>query len=296
MGLASNAVCRQPRKLGKAFKKICRDLSPEAVHKLRTRMRRFEAMIQALALGSRKNEHQLAQKLKPLRRRAGRVRDRDVFTQFASRPQLAGENDCSVRLLEHLGAERERQARKLSKAALSDYAAIRKRLKKSARFLDKTFPQRNTRSKPKNGSHAMELADRAAALAFKIEAELRDWPALNRQNLHPFRLEVKKLRYVLQLAEDSDSRFVASLEEVKDSIGQWHDWQELAGVAKEVIEYARCKLRQQIERTAEQKFEEALAGANRLRETYLKEPAGAVEKQTRHRVSRAVISASTLAA
>lgn len=109
MALAANAICHQPKKLRKAFKKIQQDSSPEAVHKLRTRTRRFEAMIKALALDSRKNEHRLIRKLKPLRRRAGRVRDMDVLTRFASGCRQDGEDECSVRLLEHLGAERERQ-------------------------------------------------------------------------------------------------------------------------------------------------------------------------------------------
>ena len=296
MALDANAVCGQPRKLRKTLKKIRQDFSPEAVHKLRTRTRRFEAMIQALALDSRKNEDQLARTLKPLRRRAGRVRDMDVFTQFATRAQLHGEDDCSVRLLEHLGAQRERQARKLEKAALSDYDRIRNRLKTCAKFLDETFLPRNTRSKAKNSSRVRELADRAAALAFEIEAELRDWPALTRRNLHPFRLKVKKLRYVLQLANHSDSRFIASLGEVKDAIGEWHDWQELAAVAKDVIEHSGCKLRQEIDRSAHQKLDRAMATANRLRETYLKMPDAAVKKQVPHRVSPALISASTLAA
>lgn len=296
MALSTDAVCSQPRKLRKALKKIRRDSSPEAVHKLRTRIRRFEAMIQALALDSRKNEYQLTQTLKPLRRRAGRLRDMDVLTHFASCPQVDGEDDCSAQLLEHLGAKRERQARKLEKVTLSDSSSIRKRLKKSEKFLDQTFLRRNERSTPKNSSHARELADRAAALAFEVEAELRDWPALNRRNLHPFRLKAKKLRYVLQLAEKSDSRFVASLGEVKDSIGEWHDWQELAAVAREVIEHSRCKLREQINRTARQKFEQALSVANRLRENYLKAPARAVKKQVPQQVTPAIISASTLAA
>lgn len=296
MALASNALSRQPEKLRKSLKKIRHDSSPESVHKLRTHTRRFEAMIQALALDSRTNEHWLMRTLKPLRRRAGRVRDQDVLTHFASSVQVDGENECSVRLLEYLGAERERQARKLKTTVLSDYAGLRRRLKKCAKVLDKTFAQRTTGSKPKNSARARELGDRAAALAFEVDAELRDWPPLNRQNLHPFRLKVKKLRYVLQLAEDGDNPFVASLGEVKDAIGEWHDWHELAVLAKEVINHPGCKLRQAIDRKRQQRFEQALSAANRLRRTYLEASAGKLKKQAGHGVSPAIISSSTLAA
>jgi hypothetical protein len=140
------------------------------------------------------------------------------------------------------------------------------------------------------------LSDRAAALAFEMEGELRDWPALHRENLHPFRLKVKKLRYVLQMGDDSNHRFVHAVGEVKDAIGEWPDWQELAAVAKEVIQHSGCKLRLQIERTVQQKFEQALAGANRLRESHLKAPYGSVKKHAARGVSPGIVSAYALAA
>jgi CHAD domain-containing protein len=103
--------------------------------------------------------------------------------------------------------------------------------------LDKALRQQDKRAAEKKRARFRELADRAAALAFEVEGELRDWPALKRINLHPFRLKVKKLRYVLQMADDSDSRFVQALAEVKDDIGEWHDWQELSAVAKKVVQH-----------------------------------------------------------
>lgn len=184
----------------------------------------------------------------------------------------------------------------IEKATVSDYAEIRKRLKACAKFLDKTFSQRDGRSEPKTGPRAGKLADRAAVLALELEGELHDWPVLSRHNLHPFRLKVKRLRYVLQMAEESDGRFVASLGHVKDVIGEWHDWLELASEAREVIEHSGCKLRHEIDRTLQERFERALSAANGLREVYLKAPAGRIKKQAPHRARPAVISASTLAA
>jgi CHAD domain-containing protein len=303
MALDVDALCSQPKKLRKSLKKILRDSAPERVHKLRTHTRRFEAMVNALALDSRKNEGSLIRILKPLRRRAGQVRDMDVLTQFAARPQIAGEEECSIRLLEHLGAEREGKARKLEKKTRAEYAGVRKRLKETAKFLDKTLrragePREKT---SKNISRSVQWADQAAAQALGLEAELRNWPTLNRKNLHPFRLKVKKLRYVLQMAEKSDSRFVTALGEVKDAIGEWHDWQELSGIAKKVVEHAGCKLLQEIDRTTHEKFEKALADANRLRRDYLninakrRRRSGSAKKQGT-RVSPGIVSASALAA
>ena len=63
--------------------------------------------------------------------------------------------------------------------------------------------------------------------------ELNRWPEFNAENLHAFRIKVKELRYVLQLAKDPDLKFVNALGKVEDQIGDWHDWQQLAEIAGE---------------------------------------------------------------
>jgi CHAD domain-containing protein len=84
--------------------------SPEQVHNLRTRTRRIEA----LTLTSRRNERPLLQELAPVRRKAGKVRDMDVFTGFSASLHSDQREDQSViELLEYLGAERYRRCRKL---------------------------------------------------------------------------------------------------------------------------------------------------------------------------------------
>jgi CHAD domain-containing protein len=268
MPVAADAVCGQPRKLRKAIEKIRKDSSPDVVHKLRTRLRRMEAMVAALALDSRKNERLLLRALKPLRCKAGRVRDMDVLTEFASRPHVHDEEKRSIQLLEHLGAEREWRAGKLENRARTEYPEIRRRLKKCAAFLDKTL-QNDGKSHAKASSRSRQWEAQASALALQLESELRDWPALNRGNLHLFRLKVKKLRYVLQLAERNDNKFVSALGEVKNAIGEWHDWQDLSELAKEVIHHPGRRLRQAIDRIARERFESAVASANRLRRKYL---------------------------
>jgi hypothetical protein len=78
-------------------------------------------------------------------------------------------------------------------------------------------------------------------------------------------LKVKELRYVLQMAAASDREFVAVLGEVKDAVGEWHDWEELGGIAAEVIQHRGCDLLKQIRSAAERKFQHALTLANRIR-------------------------------
>jgi hypothetical protein len=38
---------------------------------------------------------------------------------------------------------------------------------------------------------------------------------------------VKELRSVLQMSEGSDQALLKALDETKNEIGEWHDWEEL---------------------------------------------------------------------
>ena len=63
---------------------------------------------------------------------------------------------------------------------------------------------------------------------------------LNRNNLHPYRLKVKELRNVLQLSNRADDiEFVEKLGQVKDAIGDWHDWEELVRIPRKYSITAR---------------------------------------------------------
>jgi CHAD domain-containing protein len=66
---------------------------------------RIEATLQSLSLDSGKSCRRILKELSRLRKRAGKVRDMDVLTDYllgASHHEK--EKECSVQLLEHLGA------------------------------------------------------------------------------------------------------------------------------------------------------------------------------------------------
>jgi hypothetical protein len=82
-------------------------------------------------------------------------------------------------------------------------------------------------------------------------------------------MKVKELRYVLQLS-GQDNKLVNVLGEVKDSIGEWHDWVELDAIASEVLHHRdSCGVREQIHAGAQHRFDKALVLANQLRRKYL---------------------------
>jgi hypothetical protein len=60
------------------------------------------------------------------------------------------------------------------------------------------------------------------------------------------------------------------LGEVKDVIGEWHDWQELIATARDVLDHGpSCKLIKHMIGVSDFKFKRALVLTDQLREKYL---------------------------
>lgn len=266
MPLLPDELQKPVRKLPKIINKLSRRPAPEQVHDLRTCMRRIEATFHALMLDSRRNEQMLLKTIKPVRRKAGTVRDLDVQTAFATTLHPQGDEECVVELLEYIGAKRYAQARKLRRIARRNSPALSRRLKKTSRYLEKGFDPAN------NNQKSNEWPADATALALQLSGELASWPRLGPNNLHPFRLKVKELRYVLQLADNRDSELIDRLGEVKDAIGEWHDWEVLAGTAEKALGQGNGRnLIKLIRSIAKQKYDHGLSLANRLREKCFKQ-------------------------
>jgi CHAD domain-containing protein len=88
--------------------------------------------------------------------------------------------------------------------------------------------------------------------------------------MHPYRLKMKESRNILRLAESSDSKFIEALGKVKDQIGAWHDWIELAAIAKDILNHGHaCQLSRQIHQRAKTEFLKALDVADAMRKRYL---------------------------
>ena len=253
----------------------------EKIHKLRTNARKLEAIFGALSLDSQKNERRLIKALRRIRRRAGKVRDLDVLTADLATVHVDGETECQVRLLEHLGGERRKQAGKLRNLVADNRAELKTRLRRASANLDKALQDTE--------SHAASLA---AAESLRLSSELEVPKRLNKGNLHPYRLKIKQLRYVLQLAPD-EPKFVAALGEAKDAIGEWHDWEEMIAIAKDVLDHgSNCKLMRKLKETADSKFAHALRVAENLRRNYSKGPSQTRKGPHRVELSPPVIAAS----
>ncbi len=188
----------------------------------------------------------------------------DVLIGFTATLSNTGDEECLIQLVEHLSSKRVKSVRQLRRTFAAQRKQVRRRLKQCSGLLE----QRLTVSK-RSGAAKREWAADATATALDIWTELSEWPRLNQSNLHPFRLKMKELRYILQLAEENNLKFVQTLGKVKDAIGEWHDWNELAVIAADALSHGnRCPLLKQIRSTARMKLDNALSTANAMRKRY----------------------------
>jgi CHAD domain-containing protein len=266
MVLDIGPIKKNIHKLRKLVKKVPGRPNPEEIHDLRTQIRRFQTMIEALGLNCKRNERGLLRQLARIRKRAGKIRDMDVLTGLASTVQVDGERDCLVQLLEYLGAERYRHAEQLHTLTGKSSAQLRRRLKRTLARVRRFIPDHK-----KNGSDGLSRSADTTAFVLRLSNELASPATLNRKNLHTYRLKIKELRYALEMADDPrNQEFIDRLGEIKDAIGKWHDWEELIVIAEDVLDHgAVCKLLREMKRISTRKYENAVSLTNKLRRDYL---------------------------
>ena len=288
MSLNADRIEKDVRKLRNLVKKVPRNPIPEEIHRLRTRVRRFEVELEASRLDAQRKEKWLLKQLARIRKRAGKVRDMDVLTAHLSTVRVDGERDCLIQLFEYLGTKRYEKAERLHQVLKKYRDTIDKRLKKIARVLEKRMGKSSA-------------AKAATSAAMQSSAELATYGSLNRGNLHGYRLKLKELRDILQMGEETrNEKFVESLGKIKDEIGEWHDWEELNSIAAKILDHSPgCKLQRQLKEITQQKYESALSSATKLQKTYFRPLSGTKGHSANlngQKASRAVGAVSGLAA
>lgn len=247
---------RKPiRDLRKSLHDLPGDPAPKAVHKLRTRARRVEALVAALQPQPKKGVRRLLKSIKPLRKAAGKVRDMDVLEAKVGLLVRRCPDPLFEQLLEHLRSGRKKRAHKLSKAFAAERKTICRCLRKFSQHVEDEFSQASQNT-------------RQAQILFE---ELRNWPKLTAANLHDFRIKIKELRSMLQLFDVNDEKLLKALENAKMRIGTWHDLEELHKIAAEELdadsEHAAIAAIAEVEA---KKFGQAMRAAQSLRTRYLR--------------------------
>ena len=148
MPLDVKRAAKPVRKLRKLLKKMPAVPNADDIHRFRTSSRRIEATIHALSLDSGHNGRRVLKQISKLRKRAGKVRDMDVLTDYLSSvsPEKE-EKECYVRLLEHLGAQRLKYARKFESARQQCASELGRRLKRTSRQMKNSLPSNGKRSR-----------------------------------------------------------------------------------------------------------------------------------------------------
>jgi len=259
------------RELSKTLKSLPIDPPPEEVHRLRTTTRRVEAIVSVLAQVEGKESRRVLKSIEPIRKAAGGVREMDVMIGNARKLAHRAEGDSVARLVEQLQIARQQNAvelrsvlgrrRTAERQELKDYSSL---IRAAAAHAKRTA---STNELPTDGHDGIHSA------AANVVRELGDWPPLNAENIHAFRLKVKELRYILQLSADANSGLEEALVNVQRRVGDWHDWHQLHEIASEILSPDQDgPLLTRIDATSNRKFHLALAAANRLRGKYLSMP------------------------
>ena len=265
MELEFDNVRRPIRQLRKLLKSLPSNPLVKDVQELRKRARRLETIITAYMPDKKKRNRRLLKTLKPVFKAAGVVRDMDVMTTKARGLGSRRRNDSVTPLLEHLQAMRIESAGKLFEQVSRHGKAARRRLKEFSSEIEERFERKNAQRAADTTGNQLHVD-----AANKLMEELRDWPALDAENLHAFRIKVKELRIVLKLAEAAKPDFADALEKVKDQIGDWHDWQQLRMIAENVLDRRESRTTlEKIEAMESCKLKQALAGAQAMRTSYL---------------------------
>jgi len=210
------------QRLGRELTKLAKKPVPESVHKFRTNSRRVEALLSEVVPELNRNDKRLLKLLARLRKKAGRVRDRDVQIAAVRNLKTPEGNGHKSELMDTLIQERAKREQKLAKAFNRKMAEeIRKRLQRAASELEI----------PRNAEPLALTLNQLARLG-------RDHAPLTEKTLHQYRIIGKRARYIAEFAAKDDThakRVVELLKQMQDVIGDWHDWLKLTEKAEELF-------------------------------------------------------------
>ena len=239
----------------KASRQVVRTASkplPRNVHRLRTAIRRVEAVLLEVSPGLDRNQRKVLKLLARLRRRAGKIRDIDVQITALRALKVADEPGRKSRIL----------------AALADLRAIRE--KRFLQALDSAVVQEvRKRLNRVDRELLTENAPDPLTLAWRIFDRLtRENQTLNEASLHQYRINGKRARYVAELAGDAPEaqRFVSHLKQMQDVLGEWHDWLTLSQTVARLTDSGQSSpLLSALNNITRAKFREALHAVSATR-------------------------------
>jgi CHAD domain-containing protein len=208
------------RDLAAAIAKVLDDVKPKSVHRLRTTVRRVEALVSYANPDIGKKEERTLEKMADLRKRAGKVRDFDVLADLLGNLGNGSAAKDRKTLAELFEKKRDQQAKRLVSA-----------LKKlhEAKFFGRLHRIGEEAAVPRDKNRPLAPLEEAKLQLVEMANDSGSGQTLKPSRLHEARVTLKRIRYVAELAEESAAQkdFIRRLKSTQDAIGNWHDWLEL---------------------------------------------------------------------
>lgn len=255
------------RELQQALTDCCDEPAEKAVHRLRTRCRRVEAIVSSIIeMHAAGREGKLAdtgneilRKLKKIRRGAGAVRDLDIHAMLLESISTGHAGGTIEKLKKKLQRERE-------KAAVAVVKIIKKHRPKLEIRADRFFEVFNSLPATK---HQLDTLALSTSKFLEASAAI---PVLGAENLHEFRKRSKIARYVAEINPRSAAsvRLAKKLNRIQDAIGMWHDWDVMRSEAEELIGNGHSGLLPQIDAKRKETYRKALEVARRTQRELLR--------------------------
>ncbi len=231
------------RKLDDACAGVERDANADAVHELRTSLRRMEAFA----------AEDLPHRFRAIRKQAGKVRDYDVLAGLTEKMNLEEADRASARRLDdHIRDKREKEALKL---------AVRVHDAQLSKLMN--WEKRHVTLKPMTRKRLLRQ--------FQRVVHDKKFENLGTHNLHEFRLAIKPLRYRAENAKDEDQikPLREMLRDMQASIGDWHDRMLLEDLAEQVLQGKSSALIEQLRAELQSSYDDCIKQIVRQRRTLL---------------------------
>ncbi len=216
------------RKLSRLLRANRSAPNAEAVHQLRTTVRRIQTLAISLGQNTSKSFAKFDKLLVEIFEKAGKVRDLDVQLEaLKTISLLPSVEDDKALLQNYLQRQRAKRQRKLTNTVQEELVKrLPKRQRRAKALLLKGANQ------PLNSEIRRTVDLRKEVLPFVEKLHSSHFDA---ETLHELRLELKHVRYAAEAAGDVGAEMVALLKPVQDAIGDWHDWWTLVETADQVL-------------------------------------------------------------
>lgn len=229
-------------------RQVSREASIDCVHQLRTNSRRVQSLLFLHPDVQGKSAKKLVKHLRKVRRAAGAVRDLDVQSEW-----LRGVGPAADSILKSFASKRKRAAARLvTKVGEELELGMRRRLLKLRRALATAESLSST-------ALTEAVLDRSKTIS-------NNFNVVNVENLHEFRIECKRIRYMAELVtgHDTSASLVKKLKRAQDEIGAWHDWCTLTATVA-AHKHTTAELNETMRRNEQEHLELALHAAARAK-------------------------------